>query len=252
MALRFVSLVSLLLVSAFVAGCGEEDPDTTADPNACDMQGSFRACALPGDSANAPTGGQQCSPNAAGDLVWTACEVASSAASTPLVLSFDGAHVAFVANERGFDINGTMSVATDWPTAKTPWLALDRNHDGAINSGAELFGSATTLASGDLAQNGFQALAELDDNHDGRITPADTSWSALRVWSDKNEDRTSTQNELSSLDASRLLAIELRYTENRLCDTRGNCEVEKAMFVFEDESGTPRTGAVIDVHLRHR
>jgi hypothetical protein len=63
--------------------------------------------------------------------------------------------------------DGTMSVITDWPTSTTPWLALDRNGNGRIDDGGELFGSATLLRSGEPASNGFVALRELDSN-DGR------------------------------------------------------------------------------------
>ena len=40
--------------------------------------------------------------------------------------------VTFQSSARAFAINGTMSVATDWPTARTPWLALDRNGNGEV------------------------------------------------------------------------------------------------------------------------
>ena len=66
----------------------------------------------------------------------------------------------------------------DWPMANTPWLALDRDGNGAIEDGSELFGSGTRLASGARARNGFEALRELDSNGDGVVsheTPAGRS-----------------------------------------------------------------------------
>ncbi len=82
--------------------------------------------------------------------------------ATPLVLNFDDAPVQFnPASSAAFDLStdGTC-MSTDWPAA--PWLALDRDGDGMISSGAELFGSATAMASGGHAPHGFAALAELE------------------------------------------------------------------------------------------
>src|SRR5262249_54811465 len=127
----------------------------------------------------------------------------TSAASTPLVFSFGDARVSFDARQGGaFDLAGRQtSVVTDWPTAATPWLALDRNGNGRIDDGGELFGSATVLASGNFASNGFEALAELDSDGDGRITPHDARWGELVVWADANGDRASQASELTSLES---------------------------------------------------
>jgi hypothetical protein len=151
-----------------------------------------------------------------------------------------------------FDLTGTMSVITDWPTSTTPWLALDRNGNGKIDDGSELFGSATVLASGEAAQNGFIALAELDSNHDRRIDATDAMWSRLLVWSDVDGDRKSAPNELKSVGLRDLVAIELDYTVDWRCDGRGNCEVERADFIYRDGRDLELHGAVIDVHLRLR
>jgi hypothetical protein len=139
---------------------------------------------------------------------------------------------------------------TDWPTARSPWLALDRDGDGRINGGGELFGSATRLADGRFAENGFIALRELDANGDGRITPEDPGFAKLVVWSDRDGDRSSTTEEIATAASMSLLSIDLDYVSVPRCDERGNCEVERASFRFRDEAGVERTGAVIDVHFR--
>ena len=223
-----------------------------SNPKACTLQGSFSACFLPGDPAGMPSGGSQCEPDANGALTWGPCEPNSSAESTPLVLSFDGAPVTVAASAGAFDLDGTMSVVTDWPTATTPWLTLDRNGNGAVDDGSELFGSMTVLAGGTRAANGFVALAELDANGDGRITPEDPAWSSLRLWSDRNGDRASSAGELASLDARGVTAIDLGYTSVPRCDTRRNCEIERATFPWVDAAGVGHTGAVVDVHLHHQ
>ncbi len=210
----------------------------------------------PAPRASAPPGSRFCELDDQGNWGWSDCAAdpppPPGAGSTPLVLSFDGAPVTFASTLGAFDLAVTQSVVTDWPTASTPWLALDRNGNGAIDDGAELFGSATVLRSGERATNGFIALAELDSNGDGRITPEDAAWSSLRLWSDENADRVSSAAELSPLSARRILSIDLRYTEGRRCDARGNCEIERASFRWADESGVEHTGTIVDVHLRHQ
>ena len=216
--------------------------------NACMTEGQSQSCAPDPSSPN--EGNQTCMKNGDGKLVWSQCGY--SAASTPLVLSFDGAPVTFAASTRAFAINKTMSVATDWPTARTPWLALDRNSNGAIDDGGELFGSATQLKNGERASNGFIALRELDTDGDGQLTPADAGWSQLRLWNDSDSDRVSSGAELTGLGARRLVSIDLGYAIEKRCDDRGNCEVERAGFRYVDEAGVERSGVVIDVHLAHK
>jgi hypothetical protein len=172
---------------------------------------------------------------------------------TPLVLAFRGEAVQFnTAVAAGFDLTGTMSVRTDWPTSTTPWLALDRNGNGRIDDGGELFGSATVLRSGEAASDGFAALRELDSNDDGRIDAGDEQWARLLVWSDVDSDRVSAATELSSVTVRDLVAIDLDHVVDRRCDARGNCEVERGGFLYRDGRGRELQGAVIDVHLRLR
>ncbi len=174
--------------------------------------------------------------------------------NTPLVLSFDGRRVTYTSEvKNSFDLSGRgMSHGSDWPTAGTPWLVLDRNANGQIDDGGELFGSASRLSSGATAANGFAALSEFDQNSDGRITEADGVWSQLQLWSDRDASRRSSKAELSGLDAHGIIAIELDYSLSRLCDARLNCESERARFVFRNAKGELKHGTVIDIHLPTR
>jgi hypothetical protein len=172
------------------------------------------------------------------------------ACATPLVFSFDHRPVDFTQAEGEFDLFGQgMSIGTDWVSAATPWLVLDRNHDGNIADGSELFGSMTVLPSGERAQDGFAALAALDADRDGWITPRDPGFAQLQLWSDTDQNRRSSASELSPLTAAKIDAIELAYRRVPRCETSG-CELERARFTFHDADGATRTGAVIDVHLR--
>ncbi len=170
---------------------------------------------------------------------------------TPLVFSFDDRPVRYsAASVDTFDIAGAGEcITTDWPTAATPWLARDLNGDGQIVDGAELFGSGTHTRAGHRADNGFSALAELDHDGDGLITPADPGFAELVLWSDHDGDRRSSAFELTPLAEHGVTAVELSYTNDARCDARGNCELERADFWFASRAGEVQRGAVVDVHL---
>jgi hypothetical protein len=174
--------------------------------------------------------------------------------NTPLVLSFDNTHVVFTdAAGSAFDLTRAgMCHTGDWPTSATPWLAFDRNGDGVIGDGGELFGSATKLQNGSFATNGFEALRDLDTNHDGVFEAQDPAFSKVVVWTDANLNRESEKNELTSLGDYGVTAIDLRDHREWHCDARGNCEGERSRFSFVDSSGKTNQGTVIDVYLPTR
>lgn len=153
--------------------------------------------------------------------------------NTPLVLAFENEAVAFVDH---------------WPTATTPWLALDRDGDGAITSLAELFGDHTVLPSGDRARNGFVALSALDDNHDGRIDRRDAVFSRLVLWADRDANQTSSPAELRPA-AGIVVEIPLANEMQARCTPQDDCEGERGVFAWRTADGTARQGAVIDVYI---
>jgi hypothetical protein len=172
---------------------------------------------------------------------------------TPLVVAFDHQPVDFApANGDAFAFVPGRPMVSDWPTAATPWIARDLDGDGAITSGAELFGSSTALAGGsEIARNGFQALASLDANGDGAIDARDPGFADLVLWSDLDGNHRSSPDELRSL-ASVVSAISLEHTLDPRCTARGACEGERATLRWRDATGVERTGAVIDVYLPKR
>ncbi len=261
---RFIPLLVSLFCSVGLA-C---DKEAAADDVPCDEShlGASRECS---------DGAQFCRSAADGEVGWGDCVASPTCmpedneegceacrlddagvpyfaeivcgGDTPLVLSFDGTAVEYGSGGRPFALG--RCAATDWPTASTPWLALDRDRSGHIEGGHELFGSATPLRDGGLAPQGFAALAELDGDGDGRISAADPAFAALVLWTDGDGDRRSSGLELQPLAAMGLVAIELGYTRDRRCDARGNCEVERAAFTWRDALGRERGGEVVDVHL---
>ena len=120
----------------------------------------------------------------------------------PLILDIDGdgIHTTNPDNSNAyFDFDGSGSrTHTGWISAGDGFLVLDRNKNGTIDSGAELFSNFTPLANGTLAANGFDALREFDLNKDGVIDRDDAIWSSLRIWRDANGDGTSQADELLS------------------------------------------------------
>lgn len=171
--------------------------------------------------------------------------------NTPLVLSFENAPVTFTAEAgAAFDLTRAgMCHTGDWPTAATPWLAMDRDGNGSIEDGGELFGSATRLGNGAFAKNGFEALRDLDADHNGVFDARDPAFASVVVWADANLDRQSEPEELRSLASTGVTSIDLHDARDIRCDARGNCEGEKSAFAFVDATGNARRGTVIDVYL---
>lgn len=109
------------------------------------------------------------------------------------------------------------------------WLALDRNGNGTIDDGKELFGSATPqpyLSPGE-SKNGFRALAMFDSaeyggNDDGQIDSKDSVFSNLKLWQDGNHNGFSEAGELQGLTESDISVIELSYRDSRQKDENGN------------------------------
>ncbi|MBI5508758.1 MAG: hypothetical protein HY903_08385 [Deltaproteobacteria bacterium] len=175
--------------------------------------------------------------------------------TTPLVLVFDPeAPVSYNADDGAGSFNLAAAgeapiLRTDWPTAATPWLAYDRDGDGSISSGEELFGSATPVDGGHAA-HGFEALATMDDNQDGVVDGLDSSFTDLVAWADLDGDRISTPDELEPVGALGIVSLELDYSAGSRCDARGNCEGLRARFFWVDTAGHLREGAIVDVYLQ--
>jgi hypothetical protein len=151
--------------------------------------------------------------------------------TSPIVIALGPGPPRFTAAENGvlFDIDGDGhrdAIAWTDPRGGDGFLALDRDFNGSIDSGRELFGNHTAQPTADHP-NGFLALAVFDaseagGNGDGAITPADGIWPALQLWVDVNHNGRSELGELTSLNVHGITAIDLDYRESRRLDRFGN------------------------------
>jgi hypothetical protein len=116
---------------------------------------------------------------------------------------------------------------------------MDRNGDGIINDGKELFGDQTILSNGQKATNAFEALREQDSNADGKIDANDAAWSQIKVWQDTDGDGYSTSDELKSLSDVGIAAINLNSTPSTSTDAEGNTQTRTGS--FEKTDGTSGT-----------
>ena len=117
-----------------------------------------------------------------------------------------------------FDHNGDgVSHKSSWISKEDGILAYDRNGNGKIDDGSELFGNFTQIKDKDgnqrLAKHGYEALANLDSNNDGVIDINDKDFNKLRIWQDINKDGVSQTNELKTLDELNIKSLNLNYNE---------------------------------------
>ena len=140
---------------------------------------------------------------------------------TPIILDLNGDGVKTLSISSGvkFDLFAEgQSINTGWVSSGDGLLVLDRNGDGVINNGTELFGSSTQLANGQKAPDGYAALRELDSNGDGIISADDALFAELRVWVDSNSDGINESGEVKTLASLGITSINARAAVNLSTD----------------------------------
>lgn len=107
-----------------------------------------------------------------------------------------------------FDLRGFGTPErVGWVQPETAFLVWDPEHTGKITSGRQLFGSATWWM---LFCDAYEALAVLDDNHDGWLTGKELS--GLALWQDRNQNGVSDPGEVVPLAQTPISAIATKAT----------------------------------------
>ena len=216
--------------------------------NGCDSQTSMYWQSSPDYSPGYPTSADGCTIN----HIYTLRD------ESPIILSLSKRYPELTAPDVWFDLAncGTPQLLS-WtrPDVIEGFLVLDRNGDGVISNGSEMFGNYTpipgTLA---IAANGFQALGAYDlaqngGDEDGWITPNDAVFESLRIWMDSDHDGVSAPSELKSLRSLGIIAISVNARKSGRRDRYGNTFQFESDFEYVDSSGRIITHSAVDVFL---
>jgi hypothetical protein len=194
---------------------------------------------------------------------WETCQCIYGTSPIIIDLDSDGLSLTNALNGVQFDILVTgkpVSVAWTAAGADDSFLALDRNGNGTIDHGAELFGNLTPQPNTERKSgaNGFLALAVFDQlatggNNDGQISDADAVYPTLRLWKDTNHDGISQPDELRGLADVGVRSIALRYQVSQRMDEFGNVFRFRSHVAMDSSalSPGPLKRQAIDVFFRY-
>ena len=186
------------------------------------------------------------------DQVEPGCNPSCGCCASPIIVDTTGLGFHLTSAEDGvwFDIHADgHPTLIAWTAAGSgnAFLALDRNHNGRIDDGKELFGNITAQPRSDHP-NGYLALAEFDKpenggNGDGIIDARDDVFQHLLLWIDENHNGISEPNELHTLPELGVYSISLHYRDDQhFRDQYGNWFHYQAALNPDPRDGTSKDG----------
>ncbi|MFD1298778.1 calcium-binding protein, partial [Lysobacter gummosus] len=185
-----------------------------------------------------------------------------SARRDPLVLDLDGDGIETVGSDTGevvFDHDGDgIRNGSGWLKPDDGFLVWDRNGNGVIDHGGELFGDMTpgseivgdpqTLPADSperIRSAGLRALSRLDSNGDDVFDANDTEFANLRVWRDLNQDGKSSANELFTLSQLNVASINLNPTSTTNVDLGNGNIIDTTSSFTRTDGSTGVTGDLL-------
>lgn len=165
---------------------------------------------------------------------------AGAALKDPLVINYGGQPAQLSLNKVEFDLvkqEAGMESITQL-NAGSGYLALDRNGNGKIDDGSELFGPNSG--------NGFAELAQLDEDGNGWIDEGDTVFSQLQIWQ-PNSDGSQSLTAIAKLGIGAIYSrgIDAPF-DYKTADNQLQGQLKQAgVFLFEDG----RAGSIQQIDL---
>ena len=163
----------------------------------------------------------------------------------PLVIDFSGngtsSDEGLVNADDGvyFDLdNNGFAEKTAWVSADKGFLAYDRNGNGIIDNGSELFGDSVIMSNGQKSAHGFEALADFDSNNDGVIDKDDDKFKDLRVWKDTEKNGRTDAGELQTLEELGIESISLTTTNKNQVTESGTIITDSAVVTIKGKEPT--------------
>jgi len=152
--------------------------------------------------------------------------------ASPLVIDLAGNGINLISRKESWayfdwDQDGFRE-RTGWVAPEDGLLVWDRNSNGQIDNGSELFGTRTT--------DGFTVLQPLDSNHDWSISAADRDFAKLRVWRDFDGDARVDAGELATLASSGISSISLAGVKSVSYELEGNRISDESIAIKTDGS----------------
>lgn len=180
------------------------------------------------------------------EYYWNGFECVFTPGSPILVdVARDGYKLTSVNDGVRFDLNADGNAELiSWTRAESDdaFLAMDRNGNGRIDDGTELFGNHTPAHADpmEVTANGFEALKYLGSPSygvsvpDGQISARDAAFSRLLLWRDVNHNGMSEPDELTPAAAAGVIAVRTEYKEKKRVDKFGNEFRQKGTIVWAD------------------